>query len=138
MSFCAAGNGLRVQRGPARRAPAFPGRGDAVAGTLGDEPLLEVGDHAEHMEHEFAGGRGGIEAFLEADEVDAAGLDVGDDYEEFAQGASESVEAGHAQPVSGSGVVDELGEPGAVRALSGGDVGEDTDGASSPRRRALH
>ena len=32
-------------------------RGDAVAGTLEDEPLLEVRDGAEHMEHELAGGR---------------------------------------------------------------------------------
>ena len=96
-----------------------------------------MGDRAEHMEHEFAGGRRGIEAFLEADEVDAAGLEVGDDFEEFAQGASESVEADHAQPVAGSGVVDELGKTGAVRALSGGDVGEDTDGAGLEQTVAL-
>ena len=28
------------------------------------------------MEHEFAGGRGGVEAFLEADQVDTAGLEA--------------------------------------------------------------
>ena len=42
LEFLRGGNGLRVQRGPTRRGPAFPGRGDAVAGTLGDEPLLEA------------------------------------------------------------------------------------------------
>ena len=67
----------------------------------------------------------------------ASGLEVGDDFEEFAQGASESVEADHAQPVAGSGVVDELGKTGAVRALSGGDVGEDTDGAGLEQTVAL-
>ena len=29
------------------------------------EPPLEVGDGAEDVEHEIAGGRGGVEAFLE-------------------------------------------------------------------------
>ena len=50
-------------------------RGDAVADPLGDEPTLEMGDRAEHMEHELAGGRGSVEAFLETHEVDALGLE---------------------------------------------------------------
>ena len=81
------------------------------------------------MEHEFAGGRRSIEAFLEADEVDAVGLEVGDDFEEFAQGASESVEAGHAEAIARSGVVEELGKPGAVEALAGP---ETTTGTPTP------
>ena len=88
-----------------------------------------MGDRTEHMEHELAGGRGGIEALLEADQVDAAGLEAVDDFEKFSERASQTVEPGDAQSVAGSSVVDELGKTGAVRALSGGDVGEETDGA---------
>ena len=73
--FLCGGNRLRIQRRSARLSAAFPRRGDAVAGPLGDEPTLEMGDRAEHMEHELAGGRGGVEAFLETHEVDALGLE---------------------------------------------------------------
>ena len=108
---------------------AFSRRGDAVTGALGDEPSLEVRDGTEDVEHELAGGRGGIEMLLEADQVDAASLQAVDGLEQLAQRASQTVEPGDAQAVTRSGVVDELGETGAVRALSGGDVGEQTDGA---------
>ena len=108
---------------------AFSRRGDAVTGALGDEPGFEVRDGTEDVEHELAGGRGGIETLLEADQVDAAGLEAVNGFEQLAQRASQTVEPGDAQAVTGSGVVDELGQTGAVRALSGGDVGEDADGA---------
>ena len=79
---------------PAPGGPAeLPRRGDAVAGPLGDEPTLEMGDRAEHMEHELAGGRGSVEAFLETHEVDALGLEGVDGLEEFTQRAAEPVEA---------------------------------------------
>ena len=57
MSFCTAET---VSGSSARRlgfSTAFSRRGDAVAGTLGDQPSLEGCDDAEDMEHEFAGGR---------------------------------------------------------------------------------
>ena len=81
------------------------------------------------MEHELAGGRGGVEALLEADQVDAAGLETVDGFEQLPERAAESVEADDAQPVTGSGVLDELGQAGALEPLAGDDVSEDADGA---------
>ena len=43
----------------------------AVAGPLLDQSPLEVRDSTEDVEHELAGGGGGVEAPLEADQVDA-------------------------------------------------------------------
>ena len=88
-------------------------------------------------EHELAGGRGGVEAFLETHEVDALGLEGVDGLEEFTQRAAEPVEADDAEAIARSGVVDELGEPGAVRARSGGDVGEHADCAGLGQAVAL-
>ena len=45
---------------------------------------------------------------LEADQVDAASLEAVDGLEMLAQRASQTVEPGDAQAVTGSGVVDEL------------------------------
>ena len=61
---------------------------------LGDEPCLEVRDGTEDVEHELAGGRGGIEMLLEADQVDAASLEAVDGLEQLAQRASQTVEPG--------------------------------------------
>ena len=60
----------------------------------------EVADGAEDVEHELAGGRGGVEALLEADQVDAAGLESVDGFEQLPERAAESVEADDAQPVT--------------------------------------
>ena len=73
MSFSAAETVSGFERRSTWCSPAFPGRGDAVAGTLGDEPAFEVRDGAEDVEHEFAGRGGGVETLLEADQVDAPG-----------------------------------------------------------------
>ena len=48
---------LRIQRRLTRKPAAFSRRGDAVAGTLGEQPSLEVRNGAEDMEHELADGR---------------------------------------------------------------------------------
>ena len=93
----------------------FSRRGDAVAGALGEEPSLEVRDGAEDVEHELAGGRGGVKTLLEADQVDATGLELVDGLEQLPERASHTVEVSDAQAVSGPGVVDALGEPGAVK-----------------------
>ena len=73
------------------------------------EPALEVRDGAEDVEHELASRGRGVEVLLER--------------------TAEAVEAGDTQAVARAGVIDEFGEAGAVEALSGHDVGEDTDGA---------
>ena len=81
----------------------FSRRGDAVAGALGDESLLEVRDRAEDVEHELAGGRGGVETLLETDQVDVAGLEAVDGLEQLPERAPQTVEAGDAQAVAGTG-----------------------------------
>ena len=81
--FLRGGNCVRVEWRSTRCAPAFPGRGDAVAGPLGDELAFEVRDGAEDVEHEFAGRGRGVEALLEAEQVDAAGLEVVDGFEQL-------------------------------------------------------
>ena len=61
------------------------------------------------MEHELAGGRGGVEALLATtDQVDPTRLEVVNGFEQLAQRASQPVEPDHAQAVSRSGVVDQL------------------------------
>ena len=64
--------------------------------------------------------------------MDTAGLEAVDGFEQLAQRASQTVEPGDAQSVAGSSVLNEFGETGAVRALSGGDISEQTDGACLP------
>ena len=59
--------------------------------------------------------------------MDAAGLEAVNGLKQLAQRASQTVEPGDAQATPGSGVVDELGEAGAVEALSGDDVGKHPD-----------
>ena len=66
-----------------RCSTAFPGRGDAVAGSLGDEPALEVRDGAEDVEHKLAGRRRGVETLLEADQVNAVGFEAVDGFEQL-------------------------------------------------------
>ena len=50
---------------------------------LGDKPTLEVSDRSKDMENQFAGGRGRVDALLEADEVDVVRLEVLDRFEQF-------------------------------------------------------
>ena len=80
------------------------------------------------MEHQFAGGRGRIDAFLEADEVDVACLEVLDRFEQFLERTPEAVEAGDTETVAGAGMVDQRAQPGALELSSGDHVAEDADG----------
>ena len=91
----------------------------------------------EDVEYELAGGRGGVEALLEADQVDAAGLELVDRLEQLAQRSPQTVEASNAQAISGPGMVDELGESGAVKTPSGDDVGEYPGRAGLDEARVL-
>ena len=81
------------------------------------------------MEHQFAGGRGRIDAFLEADEVDVVRLEVLDRFEQFLERTPEAVEAGDTEAVAGTGMVDELAQPGALELSSGDHVAKDANSA---------
>ena len=61
-------------------------------------------DGAEHVEDQFAGGRGGVDLFLQAEQGDAAELQLFDDGEEFGEGSAEPVEADDCQGVALAGV----------------------------------
>ena len=87
-----------------------------------------MGDCSKDMEHQFAGGRGRIDAFLEADEVDVACLEVLDRFEQFLERTPEAVEAGDTETVAGAGMVDQRAQPGALELSSGDHVAEDADG----------
>ena len=86
-------------------------------------------DGAEDVEHEFVGGRGGVEALLEAHQVDASDPEGVNGFEQLAQRPAQPVEPGDAEPIPGPSMVDELGESRALEALSGDDVDEHPDGA---------
>ena len=49
-----------------------------------------MGDCSKDMEHQFAGDRGRIDAFIEADEVDVVRLEVLDRFEQFLERATEA------------------------------------------------
>ena len=98
-------------------------------GSLGDEPSLEVRDGAEDMEHELAGGRGGVEALLEAHQVDARALRVSTVSSSSRSDRPQAVEPSDAETIPGPGVIHELGESWALKAFSGNDVDEHPDGA---------
>ena len=110
MSFRAADTVSGSSGGRPGDRPRFRAARDTVAGTFRDQPAFEVRDHAEDMEHKLAGGRGGLEALLKADQVDPTGLEAVHGLEQLAQRTSQTVEAGDAQVVPGPSVIDELGE----------------------------
>ena len=109
------------------RTPLEPAGVDAVAGALGDEPALEVGDGPDDVEDQLAGGLGGVDVFFEADQVDVVRLEVFDRFEEFLEGAPEAVEARDAEVVAGA--VDQLRQPRTLEVLSGDHVDENANGA---------
>jgi hypothetical protein len=55
---------------------ASPGSKDAVLGALSDQPPLEVCDSAEHVEHQLARGRAGVDTGLthEISAINAQGV----------------------------------------------------------------
>ena len=64
-----------------------------------------MGDRSKDMEHQFAGGRGRVDALLEADEVDVVRLEVLDRFEQFLERATEAVEADDTKAVVRAGMV---------------------------------
>ena len=88
-----------------------------------------MGDCSKDMEHQFAGGRSRIDAFLEADQVDVACLEVLDSFEQFLERTPEAVETGDTEAVAGAGMVDEFAQPQALELSSGNHIDKDADGA---------
>ena len=96
-----------VSRSSGGRPAAFSGGCNTVTRALGDKPTLEVGDRSKDLEHQFAGGRGRVDAFFEADQVDVVRLEVLDRFEQFLERAPE---AGDTEAVARAGMVDELAQ----------------------------
>ena len=92
-----------------------------------------MGDRSKDMEHQFAGGRGRVDAFLEADQVDVVRLEVLNRFEQFLEGAPEAVEAGDTEAVAGAGMVDQRVQSWTLELSSRDHVDEDADGASLPQ-----
>ena len=125
-------NGLPVECRAAGPPTTISCRRNSVPRALGDQPPLEVGNRPEDMKHQLAGGRSRIDAFLEADQVDAVRLEVLNRFEQFlerAPEAVEAVEAGDTEAVTGAGMVDELIQSWALELPPGDHVDEDADGA---------
>ena len=89
----------------------------------------QVRGGAEGVEHELADGRGGVQALLEAHQVDALVLEGVNGFEQLAQRLSQAVEPSDAEAIPGPGVTHEFGETGALEAFSGDDVDEHPNGA---------
>ena len=88
-----------------------------------------MNNRSEDMVHQVAGGRRGVDALREADQVDVVCLEVLDGFEQINEEAAEAVQAGNAGAVAGGGMVDQLRPPRALEPLDGNHVREDTDGA---------
>ena len=80
---------------------------DAVLGPLCDQAALELGDGAEDVEHELAGGGRGVDLLLEGDEGDLALLQLLDDLEQLAQRSAEAIEAHDHDGIALAGIVQE-------------------------------
>ena len=126
--FAGCGDGVGVERWATGLSAAFASSGNAVSGSFGDEATLEVGDGTEDMKDELSGGRGGIQAFLEAHEMDAAAVEIVNGFEQFSKGSAQAIEACDTKAITRAGVVNEFFEAGAFEAFSGDGVREDTNG----------
>ena len=85
---------------------ASPGGEDAILGPLGDQTALEVRDGAEHMEHQLARGRAGVDALLQADKRDAALLQHRHGPEQLGQGPTQAIEPDDRQRVAAARIVE--------------------------------
>lgn len=83
---------------------------------------------SEDMVHQVAGGRRGVDALLEAEQVNVVCLEVLDRFEQINEETPETVQAGKAEAVAGGRMVDQLRQPRALEPLDGNHVLEDTDG----------
>ena len=80
-----------MKRWPARYAAALAGGAQAILRALGYQPSLEMRDCSEHMKHQFACCRSGVEIFFEADEIDLLLFQHVDSLEKFSERTPEAV-----------------------------------------------
>ena len=99
-SFRAARTFSKFDGLPAGALTLGAGGGDSVFGPLGDEATLEMGDGAEHVKDEFAGGRRCVDFLFQAQQSDPAFFEGSDRGEQFRQRAPEPVEADHGERVA--------------------------------------
>ena len=72
-----------IQRGPSWTAAFGAGVGQAITRPFGDQSPFKLGNRAEDVKHQLAGGRRGIELFLQGEQRDAALLECLDDIKQF-------------------------------------------------------
>ena len=80
-----------MKRWPARHAPALSGGVQAILRALGYQPSLEMRDCGEHMEHQFAGRRSGVDIFFKADEINLLFFQRVDGLQKFPERTPEAV-----------------------------------------------
>ena len=90
------------------------------------------------MEHETTSRGRGVDVLLQGDEANATGLEDVNLVDEVADGAAEPVKPPHDKGVAVSGVVQQLGELGALGECAGAGVGEDPVAAPASERVDLH
>ena len=76
------------------------GRGQAVTGALRHEGVLELGNGPEDLEEHPPKGRGGVDALVEHDQVDAPGLELVGKSDQVLKRAPEPVQLGDDQLVA--------------------------------------
>ena len=85
-----------------------PGRRDAVLGALGDQPSLEMGHGAEHVEHELSRRRAGVASLLKAEKRDMSALEDLQGADQLRERAAEAVKTHDGQRVAGPRVGEKL------------------------------
>src|SRR5690242_14750548 len=113
--------------------PASASGSDAVLGPLGDQTPLEMRDRSEHVKDELAGGRVGVDPFLQAEQSDAALFEHRDRGQQFAERSSEPVETHDRERIALAGVGEQGFEARSLHCLAGTDIAENLKDRKSTR-----
>ena len=112
--------------------------GEAGGGAFADQGALELRDRSEHMEHQHAAWRGGVDALGQRHQPDAAFLELLGRRDQLLQRPGEPVELPHDQHVAlAQHVVEHAREFGPVRLRAGRLLGVDLLAAGTPKRVEL-